>query len=142
MATKPTYLDRLRSFRLLMGDQKEQLTDEEYDEYLRQSSSLCGRLWANLNSGEEESEASLSSISELYESLTEEELEAVEDQPFSDSTDDILSSTFIVEEDADFSTTFSREEFFDLMEDFGDGGIVLEERIRVAVSRPTTSPCA
>lgn len=128
-----------------MGDQKEQLTDEEYDEYLKQSSSLCGRLWANLNSaeGEEESEGSLLSISELYESLTgEEQEEAAEDQPFSGSEDDILSSTFIIEDDTDFSAAFSREEFFDLIEDFGDGGIVLEERIKMAVSRPTTSPCA
>lgn len=133
-----------------MSDPKDQLTDDEYAEYLAKSNSFCGRLWANMNTTTTEGEDSLASISELYESLTTgDEEEHQQQQPSQDSntsldddqfalfTDEILSSTFIIS-DPD-------EEFFDLFEedvrlDLTRRRVILEDRIRMAA--PTTNPCA
>lgn len=172
MANKPTSLDRLRHFRGLMGDPKEHLTEDEYEEYLVQSESLCGRLWANLNAEDQESAGSIFSVSEMFESLAEEEEQiqtwhrdtsssnsslstfttvvgatapSLEDHSFADFADEILSSTFIIEEDPDFSVGLSREEFFDLFDE-NEGGrrlrVIMEDRKRMAFEKPMTSPCA
>lgn len=160
MATsRPTTLDRLRTFRALMGDQKEHLTDEEYGHYLAQSSSLCGRLWANINgeADDQESAGSILSAIELFESVAgettgveaEEEASStsfyshLEEHPFFEFPEEIHSSTFIVEDSADFLEALSHDEFHDLFEE-GDFGhrIILEDRARLAVRKPTTSPCA
>lgn len=130
-------------------DQKEQLSDEEYAEYLAQSESFCGRLWANLNAQADcTTDTSEFSISELYESFAEEEeheeLERVttaEDHRLSvEFTDPVLlSSTIIVGEDTEV-------EFFDFSDEDGDFGRrstgVLAEQLKSSRTTPTTNPCA
>lgn len=145
-----------------MGDSKDQLTDDEYAEYLAQSDSLCGRLWTNLNlDQDQDTTVSVFSLSELNDSFVEAAtrdtstssslstfstvVAALEDHPFADLNDEILSSTFIIEEDPDFSAGWSRNEFFDLLEDDG-GGLgrrdIMEQCNRLAVGKAMTNPCA
>lgn len=156
-------MDRVRNFRVLMGGggaEKEQLTDEEYLDYLTASTSLCGRLWANLNQEEETTESTFS-ISDMFESILDAEdgdalLEENQgssadessstssnvEEPqlvFSDFADEVLSSTFIIDEDPDFS----QDQFFDL-DDSGDYGrrIIIQDHLRMTLGQCTTNPCA
>lgn len=163
-------MERLRNFRALMGEgPKDQLTDEEYVEYLANSNSFCGRLWANLNSDDNgEDDPSLTSLFSMcsgeYESLTDVtddlnesttasaantsttvSVSSIDDLQFND-TDfgdiDILSSTFIIDEDM---SAFSQDEFFDLL-DSGDDDyekkVIIEDHVQMAKLRPTTNPSA
>lgn len=167
-------MERLKNFRVLMGGgaSKEQLTDEEYLDYLEGSNSLCGRLWANLNANQDqdqESAGSIFSISDLFESILDAEEEdrdvlrertegssARESSESSTTTaepsiddpllffsefvaDDVLSSTFIIDEDPDFS----QDQFFDL-DDSGDYGrrIIIQDHLRMTIGECTTNPCA
>lgn len=141
---KPTDLDRLRDFRQLMGGTREQfqnMSDEEYLQYLEQSESLCGRLWANLNADDGE-DPEILSVSDIYESLAVDEEEGQRDErSFSfcevdgpEFTDEILSSTFIIDDDPEFF------DVFDVLANDFSRIVFLEES--KALRKPTTSPCA
>lgn len=143
-------------------DPKQQMTDEEYGEYLKQSDSFCGRLWANLDSREgvdlDDSGASTWSIGDLCDSYLQEDLDDpgspypstsssghMDDPPF---PEDLLSSTFIID-DAELAAGLSTDDdFTEDMEDSTDYGeealvkLIIKDNGARALQRPMTNPCA
>lgn len=177
--------------------EKQQLTDEEYLDYLTASRTFCGRLWANMIRGsssneegeEEETSTSMFSITELYKSLLEldenalDEVEEEEEEPpeqreplqeeesfgnlssfssislgsvgtgpfeldedhhfsFSEFEDDLLSSTFIIEEDPDF-LALSRDEFFDPLDEREfRRRVIIQDLVLISLGSWMTNPSA
>lgn len=131
------------------GDTKDHMTDEEYGEYLKQSQSFSGRLWANLDSREEmdldDSGASTWSISDLYESSEPSTSTRMDDRPIPEfSHDDMLSSTFIID-DTELAASLSRDESWDDTWDYGEEALIqliIRDNGAQALGKPMTNPCA